>query len=194
MVNESAIRYKQSRLMIQLLLASEALFFAALIIAFVYFRNLSMDWSESSKHLQVERTGFFSIFLFASSGTIALWSNALRKGKDKLALIYLAITIVFGAVFLFGQATEYLNLFSEEVTIDKDIFGSAFFTLTGFHAFHVFVGLIILIVTWMLCRIFGYGVGNEQIPPGMLVAEWYWHFVDVVWIFVFFFVYLKPLI
>ncbi|BDD12423.1 hypothetical protein FUAX_48550 (plasmid) [Fulvitalea axinellae] len=186
------MEYRQTRLLMQFFIASEALFFVALIVAYVYFRNLTDDWAESAKYLDIRRTGIFTIFLFSSSGTITVANWALRKQKRGVLVGALVVTIVFGAIFLAGQATEYYMLYERGVKISMNIFGSAFFTLTGFHGFHVFVGLIILSV-FLTLVLLGSFKGNGPFSA-FLATEWYWHFVDAVWVFVFFFVYLRPLL
>ena len=187
-----SLRFKQNSMLIKLLLASEALFFVALIIGFVFFRNTTDNWNEYAKYVNVKRTSIFSLFLFSSSGTITLANRALKKNQRNTLIYSLSFTILLGAIFLFGQLTEYLDLFQKQVNINENIFGSVFFTLTGFHGFHVFIGLIILSIFLGL-----YLNGNYKIEAPssfFLVTEWYWHFVDLVWVFVFFIVYLMPIL
>ncbi|WP_196891033.1 cytochrome c oxidase subunit 3 [Aureivirga marina] len=186
------IVFRQTKLLMQLFIASESLFFVALIIAYIYFRNFSDTWEASTNYLNVKRTAIFSIFLFSSSGTITVAKYALENNKRKLLISSLILTILLGATFVFGQVTEYMDLYQQEVTIDQNIFGSAFFTLTGFHGFHVFLGLIILTIYLILTLLDVFRMRDPS--SAFLAAEWYWHFVDVVWVFVFFIVYLMPLL
>ena len=123
---------------------------------------------------------------------MAIANHALKKGNLPRLKLFLILTILLGATFLGGQMLEYSHLFAQEVTIDKDIFGSAFFTLTGFHGFHVFVGLIILSILSVFA--FKGMLPKNEDSSFFLAAEWYWHFVDVVWVFVFFIVYLMPVL
>ncbi len=184
--------YRQTKLLMQFFIASESLFFVALIIAYTYFRNFSDSWEDSSNFLNVKRTAIFSIFLFSSSGTIAMAKYALKRNKRKLLIWSLVFTILFGGIFIFGQATEYIDLYEQEVTIDQGIFGSAFFTLTGFHGIHVFLGLVLLLIYLILTLLNVFKTSDPS--SAFLATEWYWHFVDIVWVFVFFIVYLIPLL
>ncbi len=100
-------------------------------------------------------------------------------------------TVVLGLVFLIGQGKEYYHLYHENVTISRDVFGSAFFTLTGFHGLHVLVGLIVLsVITYMIFT----GKFTALESSGLDSASIYWHFVDGVWVVVFSVVYFGSLL
>ena len=182
---------RQYRLLIQFFIASEAFFFLALIVSYVYYRNLDNTMAESRHFLDAQKTGLYTLALIASSGTLWWGHRALRQGKPHLLILGLLATLVLGAVFLYGQGSEYAHLIGQQMTISTNIFGSAFFTLTGFHALHVFIGLLVLSMVLLLAL-----VGDYQGPRSSAVAstELYWHFVDVVWIVVFTVVYLIPLV
>lgn len=105
--------------------------------------------------------------------------------------MWLALTIFLGLFFLFGQGTEYLKLYKLNFTISKNVFGSAFFTLTGFHGLHVLIGLIVLSIVLMM-QLSGRFRTIEN--TALSTASIYWHFVDAVWIVVFSVVYLGVLI
>jgi heme/copper-type cytochrome/quinol oxidase subunit 3 len=138
-------------------------------------------------HLDVFKTGMFSIALFSSSFTLWLAEKAHAK-QSGLAIFWMLVTIALGTIFIAGQAMEYAGLIQENLTISRDMFGSTFFTLTGFHGFHVIVGLILLtIATFIMTR----GKHQHEITDvGLTCVSMYWHFVDVVWIAVFSVVYL----
>jgi heme/copper-type cytochrome/quinol oxidase subunit 3 len=89
-----------------------------------------------------------------------------------------------------GQITEYIGLYNKQLTLKSDVFGSSFFTLTGFHGLHVILGLIALSILLAL----SFGKYKRVSVAGMGGVDVYWHFVDVVWIIVFFFVYITPLL
>jgi heme/copper-type cytochrome/quinol oxidase subunit 3 len=100
---------------------------------------------------------------------------------------WVAGTIGLGAVFLLGQAREWAGLIGRNVTISRDLFGTTFFTLTGFHGLHVFLGLLLLLM------LFGLGLRGQFKAPrstGVEVVGIYWHFVDAVWIVVYSVIYL----
>jgi heme/copper-type cytochrome/quinol oxidase subunit 3 len=101
--------------------------------------------------------------------------------------LWLLVTVVLGAVFLIGQGWEYLRLIGENVTISRNLFGSTFFTLTGFHGLHVFSGLVALAILCGLAAA-GWFAGPHSIA--LETVGWYWHFVDVVWIVIFSIIYL----
>ena len=126
------------------------------------------------------------------SGTTVTWAHhALQQDDRKGAKIALALTIVLGVLFTSIQAYEYNHilhekLFYSEEAANSGLYGSAFFMATGFHGFHVLVGTIFLIVC--LIRLMAGGFSAKQ-HFGFEAAAWYWHFVDVVWLFLFAFIY-----
>jgi heme/copper-type cytochrome/quinol oxidase subunit 3 len=115
----------------------------------------------------------------------------IRKDRREKILPWLMATIVLGFVFLAGQSMEYLSLIRLDITVHKNVFGSAFFTLTGFHGLHVLLGLIVLMVTAGLI-ISGKFRSIEK--SAFESVSIYWHFVDIVWIAVFSVVYIGALI
>ncbi|WP_460097442.1 cytochrome c oxidase subunit 3 [Pseudomonas sp. H3_C08] len=128
-----------------------------------------------------------TILLVSSSVTITIAHHALKKGHRGALKIWLAITVLLGCAFLGFQAEEYMHAYHElGLTLGSGIYGATFFMLTGFHGAHVTIGTIILFV--MLMRIMKGHFDNEH-QFGFEAASWYWHFVDVVWIGLFIFVY-----
>ncbi|HEY9681030.1 MAG TPA: cytochrome c oxidase subunit 3 [Oculatellaceae cyanobacterium] len=167
-------------------IASESMFFLLLIFAYVNFHSQYGTGAMAAWHLDVVKTGMFSIALFASSFTLWLAEKAHEK-QSGLAILWMLITIGLGATFMAGQGLEYSELIRENLTISRDMFGTTFFTLTGFHGFHVIVGLILLAVAlWMMISTKQKGITDA----GLLCVSLYWHFVDVVWVAVFSVVYL----
>ena len=126
------------------------------------------------------------------SGTTVTWSHhALQQGDRKSAQVGLLLTIILGVLFTSIQAYEYNHILSEGLfyspeSANAGLYGSAFFMATGFHGFHVLVGTIFL--TICLIRMMNGGFSPKQ-HFGFEAAAWYWHFVDVVWLFLFTFVY-----
>ncbi len=126
------------------------------------------------------------------SGTTVTWAHhALQQGDRKATKIGLGITIALGALFTAIQAYEYHHIISEQLFFNPEaansgIYGSIFFMATGFHGFHVLIGTIFLTVC--LLRILA-GQMTPEKHFGFEAAAWYWHFVDVVWLFLFAFVY-----
>lgn len=128
-----------------------------------------------------------TVLLVSSSVTITFAHHALKKGHRAALKRWLALTILLGWAFLVLQAEEYIHAYSElGLTLGSGIYGATFFMLTGFHGAHVTIGTLILFV--MLMRILrGHFDADNQF--GFEAASWYWHFVDVVWVGLFIFVY-----
>lgn len=176
--------------MIKLTIGSEAIFFLSLILAYLYFWRSGNFQQQVQTHLHVGTTVVFTILLLGSSFTFWRAEKAQSKGSIRSVKGWLAATILLGLIFLAGQGHEYYNLVQEHVLISENEFGSAFYTLTGFHGFHVLIGLIILGIVLTLTL-------NGSLKKSSTVFQTvglYWHFVDVVWLFVFTTIYLLPYI
>lgn len=128
-----------------------------------------------------------TMLLLSSGVTITIAHHALRAGHRKSLLFWLGATVVLGATFLFFQASEYIHAYHElNLTLGSGIYGSTFFMLTGFHGLHVTLGAIMLGVIWTRCA---KGHFDKEHHFGFEAVAWYWHFVDVVWLGLFVFVY-----
>ncbi|GGY35306.1 cytochrome c oxidase subunit III [Bacterioplanes sanyensis] len=128
-----------------------------------------------------------TVLLISSSVTLTLAHHALKVDKRFTCLNWLGLTLVLGAVFLVVQGIEYVEAYQQlGLTLQAGIYGGTFFLLTGFHGIHVTLGAIILAVMW-LRLMNGHFSGHQHF--GFEAAAWYWHFVDVVWIGLFLFVY-----
>jgi cytochrome c oxidase subunit 3 len=127
-----------------------------------------------------------------TSGTTVTWAHhAIQTGDRKGAKIALGLTIALGVLFTAIQAYEYAeilhaNMFFNDLAANSGLYGSAFFMATGFHGFHVLIGTLFLIVC--LFRLMA-GHFTPKQHFGFEAAAWYWHFVDVVWLFLFAFIY-----
>jgi heme/copper-type cytochrome/quinol oxidase subunit 3 len=166
-----------------LFLASEAVFFIFLIIGYVYLHSPGVQ--RASAALDPRVTGVYTIALLASSFTI--W---MAERRARISKAWLGVTIVLGAVFLIGQGREYWRLLSQHVTVSRDVFGTAFYTLTGIHGAHVAAGVfMMLVLVGVLWR------SKERSRPAadtiaLKSVALYWHLVDAVWIVIFSVVYL----
>ena len=129
-----------------------------------------------------------TVLLLTSSVTLTIAHHALRANKRGSLITWLAITVILGALFLYFQAEEYIEAYSElGLTLGTGVYGSTFFMLTGFHGFHVCLGAFILLVVLIRC------MRGHFTPERHFVFEagaWYWHFVDTVWVGLFIFVYI----
>ena len=168
---------------------SETGFFGALILSFLYY-NVQPQSGPSAKDLDLMRTGFFSIFLFASSWTMWRAEKALHRGHSAGMMMWLMLTITLGATFLAGQAVEYGNLMGHGALLDSNLFTATFYTLTGFHGIHVFVGLLAMIIVLALAFAGDFHVPVP--PPALAMVAIYWHFVDIVWVLVLTVAYILP--
>jgi cytochrome c oxidase subunit 3 len=198
---------------------SEVMFFGAFFGALFYTRNLSVPWLGGHGHglfthhyLWDQYTatwptngpgnvgGAFStvapwglpllntLILLTSSVTITIAHHALRGGHRKRLLVFQALTVLLGASFLYFQAHEYIEAYEHlNLTLHSGVYGSTFFMLTGFHGLHVTLGTIMLIVIWFRCL---KGHFSKDHHFGFEAVAWYWHFVDVVWLGLFMFVYI----
>jgi len=187
-INDAAPRPDKHKCAMIAFVLSEAGFFGALILAFLCF-NLQPQPGPSAKELDLARTLIFSVCLFASSFTIWRSEMALHRGNTRGMIAWLMLTIALGGIFIGGQAIEYGQILGSGAQIGTNLFTTSFFTLTGFHGIHVIVGLLIMIIILVLALA---GDFNEKPPPGLKMVAIYWHFVDIVWIFVLTTAYIIP--
>jgi cytochrome c oxidase subunit 3 len=125
--------------------------------------------------------------LLSSGVTITIAHHALRAGRRNSVIFWLAATWLLGAAFIVFQANEYIHAYTElDLKLTTGIYGATFFMLTGFHGLHVTLGTLMLIVVW--ARVLRGHFTPERHFAFEAVA-WYWHFVDVVWLGLFIFVY-----
>jgi cytochrome c oxidase subunit III len=197
---------------------SEVMFFAAFFGALWYARNFSVPWlgGEGTRALTKilrgdnyeaswptdgpgDVGGDFDVIpafglpaintgiLLTSGITITIAHHALKAGNRAVLNIFLAATFLLGFLFVYLQGVEYVEAYQHyNLKLSSGIYGSTFFMLTGFHGFHVTMGAIMLVVIWFRC------LKGHFTPTHHFAFEgvaWYWHFVDVVWLGLFVFVY-----
>ncbi|HXS88545.1 MAG TPA: cytochrome c oxidase subunit 3 [Steroidobacteraceae bacterium] len=197
---------------------SEVMFFAGFFGALLYARQFSVPWlgGEGTKLMTKVLRGdtfeavwptngpgqiggefqvipawglpaYNTAILLASGVTITIAHHALRAGNRKMLNLFLALTFLLGFLFVYLQATEYIEAYTHHnLKLSTGIYGSTFFPLTAFHGFHVTMGAIMLVVIWFRC------LKGHFTPTQHFAFEgvaWYWHFVDVVWLGLFIFVY-----
>ncbi len=125
--------------------------------------------------------------LLTSGLTLTIAHHALIAGKRAKTITWMWITVLLGITFVGFQAYEYIHAYHElNLKLTSGIFGSTFFLLTGFHGFHVFVGMLMLL--FITIRLMN-GHFTPEKHFGFEGAAWYWHFVDVVWLGLYFLVY-----
>jgi cytochrome c oxidase subunit 3 len=128
-----------------------------------------------------------TLILLSSGVTVTIAHHALKAGHRKQLLVFLGLTVLLGALFLFFQAEEYIEAYTElNLTLGSGIYGSTFFMLTGFHGAHVTLGTIMLAIIWLRCAR-GHFSKNDHFA--FEAVAWYWHNDDVVCLGLFMFVY-----
>jgi heme/copper-type cytochrome/quinol oxidase subunit 3 len=170
-------------------LGSECLFFGALISTYLLYRGRSVQGPFPDQVYDIPYTSVSSFVLLMSSLTMVLALNAIQRGDHRRLRAWLLATALLGITFVGGQVFEFTVFVREGLTISRNLFGSSFFVLTGFHGAHVTVGIL------MLLTLFGQSVAGRLPTERALRVELvglYWHFVDIVWIVIFTVVYLIP--
>jgi cytochrome c oxidase subunit 3 len=173
-----------------LFLVSDVVLFSAFIFAYLYLRNTVDQWPPVIDGKQLPRldTAFAAVnscVLFGSGVTMHYALESWKHAKRGAFNAWIWATIVLGTLFLCGQGYEYAH--AQIGGWSGSIFGATFFTLTGMHGFHVFIGVIYLIVLWLQTRA---GVYDDTHYFGLTAGTLYWHFVDVIWVALFFLFYL----
>jgi cytochrome c oxidase subunit III len=169
-------------------LSSELMFFAALFA--MYFSIRAADpalWREHTPILDIWYALPFTLILVGSSVTCQLGVFAAERGDVFSLRRWFAISFVMGLAFLLGQANEYHTLVGEDIKINGDGYGSVFYLTTGFHGLHVTGGLIAFIFYLIRTTM---GRFTPAQATAAIVVSYYWHFVDVVWVALFFMIYI----
>ena len=168
-------------------IGSECLFFGTLISTYMVYKGASIQGPYPHEILDIPLTTLSTFVLLMSSLSMVLALDGVQRGNKKLTLTWLAGVIVMGLIFLGFQVYEFNHFVHEGLTIPRNVFGSSFFVLTGFHGAHVTVGVIWMITLFILAL-------RDKLPPSKAlsveIAGLYWHFVDVVWIVIFVLIYL----
>lgn len=187
------------KLMMWFFLVSDVFTFSALLVVYGFFRVGSDEWPipdivfnevpfVHGVDLPLVFVGIMTFILITSSVTMVLAVEAGHRMAKKEVEKYMILTIIGGALFLGCQAWEWTHLIHGGTTLFHNpygdpMFGQLFFTITGFHGFHVFTGLIILVITYLLAK--SGKLHNRGHYEMVEKVGLYWHFVDLVWVFVF---------
>ncbi len=130
-----------------------------------------------------------TLILLSSSVTVHIAHNGILAGDKKKFNFWLGLTVLLGMAFLYLQYMEYHEAYVEfGLTLASGVYGSTFFMLTGFHGFHVALGMTMLLIQWLRSVRGGHFTKEDHF--GFEASSWYWHFVDVVWVMLFLFVYI----
>jgi cytochrome c oxidase subunit 3 len=197
---ETSTGLDSRKLAIWTFLGSECLFFASLISTYVVYRGRSLvgpfphtPWTDPATGqvyepiIEIPLVTVGTALLLFSSLFIVLALYGAQRGNRKMLLGWLGATIMCGMFFVGMQVYEFTHFVHKGLTLQRNMFGASFFTLTGFHGTHVTLGVIWLLTLWIEAF-------RGKIPPAkslnLEIAALYWHFVDVVWIVIFPVVYL----
>ena len=169
-----------------LFLAGDAMSFGGLIAAYAALRFGDPNWPVPSTILGVPLTAFMTFLLICSSVTMVKALEGIKHGDQAKLRKFLAATIFGGLCFLSMQAYEWSHLIEHTMTLtNKGLFGATFFVLTGFHGCHVFSGVV-----YLSCILASSAHYSKDSHNSVEIVGLYWHFVDLVWILIFTFVYL----
>jgi cytochrome c oxidase subunit III len=168
------------------LILAEAAIFIIFVVAYIFYMGKSLSGPTPAQVLELPIFG--TICLLSSSFTVHAAVSALRKDNRRGCTLFLAITVLLGAIFLVTTAQEWHHLIYEAgLTIRTNLFGTTYYSLVGLHAAHVIVGLILLSIA------LGFSVAgkvHEEQSERLEVLSLYWHFVDAVWVIVLLVVYI----
>jgi heme/copper-type cytochrome/quinol oxidase subunit 3 len=166
-------------------IVTEGAIFAYLLFSYYYMAiEMHADWPQAYPSLKLALPNTF--ILLSSSVTFWWAERQFAAGRRSEALLPLVVTAILGAIFLGVQFVEWHG---KSFSISSGPYGSLYFTITGFHMAHVVVGLAIMLalIAWI-----GFGVVEDRRHPALSIGAAYWHFVDAVWLTVFFTFYLTP--
>jgi heme/copper-type cytochrome/quinol oxidase subunit 3 len=180
------------KLLMWTFLASDTMFFGALIATYLTYRGRSealLMPPYPFDILDIPYTSISAFVLLMSSLTMVLALSAIQRGNHRGLRVWLLATALLGAIFVGGQYFEFTEFYHEGLTLQGNMFGASFFILTGFHGTHVTIGIIWLITLFVVSLRGGVPQSHAM---NVEIAGLYWHFVDIVWIVIFTLVYLIP--
>lgn len=184
-ISDSEIAFHQKRADIRkfgmwLFLASEVMFFTGFFAAYIVIRSAAAG--SILQPLNKPLGGINTVVLITSSLTMVLAVLGSKRGDKKALVNWLGVTWLLGALFMAIKSVEYVQHFTEGVYPDTNIFYGFYYLFTGFHALHVIAGLIAMGILWFRAR---RGDFNQHYNDPIEMMGLYWHFVDLVWIFLF---------
>ena len=178
-----------NKLLMWVFLGSECLLFGGLISTYLIYRGRFAAGPAPGDIFDIPFTSVSSFVLLMSSLTMVLALSALQRGDIRNNRLWLLTTVLLGSLFIGGQVYEFTTFLREGLGYTTSPFSSAFFTLTGFHGVHVSVGIVMLMSLYVSSL---RGNLRRESAETVEIVGLYWHFVDVVWIFIFTVIYLVP--
>jgi len=178
-----------NKLAMWLFLGTECLLFGGLISTYLLYKTRGNGRTLPTEVFDIPFTSVSSFVLLMSSLTMVLSLSALRRGEVERSRAWLLTTAMLGGVFVGGQVYEFTTFIREGVGFTTNPASSAFFTLTGFHGVHVSLGILMLM---SLVVASAQGKLKQKNAETVEIIGLYWHFVDIVWIFIFTVIYLIP--
>lgn len=184
---ETSTGLDNRKLLMWVFLASECLFFGSLIAAYLLYRDRSVVGPYPEDLFDIPFTSVSAFVLLMSSVSMVLALASIQRGNRRGLQVWLLTTAVLGVLFISGQAYEFTEFNHEGLTLDRNLFGTTFFVLTGFHGAHVTVGVLVLLSLFAMTL---QGKITQAESLHIELAGLYWHFVDIVWIVIFTLIYL----
>jgi cytochrome c oxidase subunit 3/cytochrome o ubiquinol oxidase subunit 3 len=178
-----------NKLAMWLFLGSECLLFGGLISTYMLYRGRVSTGPRPDQVYSIPFTSVSSFVLLMSSLTMVLAVSAAKARDDRRTRLWLTTTALLGATFVGGQIFEFTTFYRKGLGFTTSLFGSSFYTLTGFHGVHVSVG-VVLLLSLVAMTLRGNISGDRAEVIEMIGL--YWHFVDIIWIIIFTLVYLIP--
>lgn len=189
--HETTTGLNHRKMLMWLFLGSDCLFFGSLISTYMVYRGKSLAGTPTPHGVfNIPYTSVSAFVLLMSSLAMVLALAAIQRGDKRRMRIWLLATAFLGMTFLAGQFYEFTTFVHVEgLSLSRNVFGTTFFVLTGFHGAHVTIGVIWLLSIFVLSFT---GRIEQKNSLDVEIAGLYWHFVDIVWIIIFTLVYLVP--
>ena len=178
LMEESPYAIPSRKFTMWLFIISDAVTFGAFLFAYGYLRVATPNWVRPFESASVINVILMTIVLITSSLTMLGAVDAAKAGDKAKAMRFLFSTMALGAIFALLHIREWFALFGRGITISSGMFGETFFTITGLHLLHVISGIVALLVVAMKFS------GGKLTPSHVETTGLYWHFVDLVWMFV----------
>jgi len=178
LMEESPYAIPSRKFTMWLFIISDAVTFGAFLFAYGYIRVATPNWTRPFESGSVINVVIMTIVLITSSLTMLGAGDSAKAGDKAKAMRFLYSTMALGAIFAILHIREWFDLFGHGITIGSGLFGQTFFTITGLHLLHVISGVIALLVVSVKYS------GGKLTPSHVETTGLYWHFVDLVWMFV----------